>query len=171
MEGLSDRVDLVLDGGPCLLGVESTIVSMTGTCPELLRPGHITLAEIQNILGPVLRTTTPTVVAPGHLPRHYATRTPMTILLARGARPVLDAHERAGLLAISTLPHDDQRFCAVEALSAAGDLREAARNLFAALRRLDALGLDRLYAEPYDEYGLGLAIMDRLRRCAAPINS
>jgi L-threonylcarbamoyladenylate synthase len=171
MEGLGDRVDLVLDGGPCPLGVESTIVSMTGTCPELLRPGHITLTEIQNILGPVLRTTTPTVVAPGQLPRHYATRTPMTILPVRGVRPVLHAHERAGLLAMSAPTDVDERICAVEVLSAVGDLREAARNLFAALRRLDALALDRLYAEPCDESGLGLAIMDRLRRCAAPINS
>lgn len=62
--------------------------------------------------------------------------------------------------------HVDDRFCAIEVLSQSGDLREAARNLFAALRRLDALGLDRLYAEPCDERGLGLAIMDRLRRCA-----
>jgi L-threonylcarbamoyladenylate synthase len=59
-------------------------------------------------------------------------------------------------------------FCAIEVLSSSGDLREIARNLFAALRRLDALGLDRLYAEPCDEQGLGLAIMDRLRRCAVP---
>ena len=62
----------------------------------------------------------------------------------------------------------DDRFCAIEVLSPSGDLREAARNLFAALRRLDALGLDRLYAESSDERGLGLAIMDRLRRCASP---
>jgi L-threonylcarbamoyladenylate synthase len=57
-------------------------------------------------------------------------------------------------------------YAVVEVLSASGDLREVARNLFAALRRLDALGLDRLYAEPCEEQGLGLAIMDRLRRCA-----
>jgi L-threonylcarbamoyladenylate synthase len=62
----------------------------------------------------------------------------------------------------------DERFFAIEVLSVSGDLREAARNLFAALRRLDALGLDRLYAEPCDKQGLGLAIMDRLRRCATP---
>lgn len=171
VEGLGDRVDLTLDGGPCPIGVESTIVSMGGTWPELLRPGTVTLAALRTVIGPVVRTPTSlTTVAPGQLPRHYATRTPMTVLAAPEVRPVLHAHERAGLLAMSTPCHGDERFCAIEVLSASGDLREAARNLFAALRRLDALGLDRLYAVPCEGQGLGLAIMDRLRRCAAPLD-
>ena len=169
LDGLGDRVDLILDGGPCQIGVESTIVSMVGTWPEVLRPGSVTLAEIREVIGSVVRAAvSQTVVAPGQLPRHYATRTPVTILGAQGARPVVQGQERAGLLAMSALSHIDDRFCAVEVLSSSGDLREAARNLFAALRRLDALGLDRLYAEPCDDRGLGLAIMDRLRRCASP---
>ena len=169
LDGLGDRVDLILDGGPCQIGVESTIVSMVGTWPEVLRPGSVTLAEIREVIGSVVQTaSSQTVVAPGQLPRHYATRTPVTILGAQGARPVVQGQERAGLLAMSALSHIDDRFCAVEVLSSSGDLREAARNLFAALRRLDALGLDRLYAEPCDDRGLGLAIMDRLRRCASP---
>ncbi|OQW62492.1 MAG: threonylcarbamoyl-AMP synthase [Nitrospira sp. ST-bin5] len=171
VEGLGDRVDLILDGGPCPIGVESTIVSMGGTWPELLRPGTVTLAALRTVIGPVVRTpASRTMVAPGQLPRHYATRTPMTVLAAPEVRPVLHAHERAGLLAMSTPGHGDERFCAIEVLSASGDLREAARNLFAALRRLDALGLDRLYAVPCEGQGLGLAIMDRLRRCAAPLD-
>lgn len=170
-EGLGDRVDLILDGGPCPIGVESTIVSMAGTWPELLRPGHVTLAELRNIVGPVLRTDgSQAAAAPGQLPRHYATRTPMTILADPGKWPDVQSHERAGLLAMTAPGLRDNRFCAIEALSPSGDLREAARNLFAALRRLDALALDRLYAEPCEERGLGLAIMDRLRRCAAPLN-
>ena len=169
LDGLGDRVDLILDGGLCPIGVESTIVAMNGTWPELLRPGSVTLAQIREITGLVVRTpASQTTVAPGQLPRHYATRTPVTILAAQGARPVVYGHERAGLLAMSAPSHGDDRFCAVEVLSASGDLREAARNLFAALRRLDALSLDCLYAEPCDEQGLGLAIMDRLRRCATP---
>jgi len=169
VDGLGDRVDLILDGGPCQIGVESTIVSMVGTWPELLRPGSITLAEILGVIGPVVQAAASrTVVVPGQLPRHYATRTPVTILAHQGARPIVHGHERAGLLAMSAPGHVDDRFCAIEVLSPSGDLREAARNLFAALRRLDALGLDRLYAEPCDERGLGLAIMDRLRRCASP---
>ncbi len=169
LDGLGDRVDLILDGGPCPIGVESTIVSMGGAWPELLRPGSITLAEILEITGLVVRTpASQTTVAPGQLPRHYATRTPVTILGAQGAKPAVQGHERVGLLAMSVPSHLDDRFCAIEVLSPSGDLREAARNLFAALRRLDALGLDRLYAESCDERGLGLAIMDRLRRCASP---
>ena len=171
VDGLGDRIDLILDGGPCPIGVESTIVSMVGTWPELLRPGSITLAEIREVMGPVVRATAGrTLAAPGQLPRHYATRTPMTVLAAPEVRPILHAHERAGLLAMSTPGHGDERFCAIDVLSASGDLREAARNLFAALRRLDALGLDRLYAVPCEDQGLGLAIMDRLRRCAAPLD-
>lgn len=168
-DGLGDRVDLILDGGSCLIGVESTIVSMSGSCLELLRPGSVTLAEIRAIIGPAVQAAaSQTVIAPGQLPRHYATRTPMTILAAQGTRPIVHGHERTGLLAMSAPSHVDDRFCAVEVLSASGDLREAARNLFAALRRLDALSLDCLYAEPCDERGLGLAIMDRLQRCASP---
>ena len=171
LDGLGDHVDLILDGGPCQIGVESTIVSMVETWVELLRPGSITLAQIRGITGLVVRTpASQTTVAPGQLPRHYATRTPVTILGTQGARPVVQGHERVGLLVMSALGQADERFCAIEVLSASGDLRETARNLFAALRRLDALGLNRLYAEPCDEQGLGLAIMDRLRRCAVSIN-
>lgn len=170
LDGLGDRVDLILDGGPCPIGVESTIVSMFGTWPELLRPGSITLAEIRKVIGPVVRAPASlTVAAPGQLPRHYATQTPVAILAAQGDRPFLHGHERAGLLAMAASEHVDERFCAIEVLSASGDLREVARNLFAALRRLDALRLDQLYAEPCEEQDLGLAIMDRLRRCAVPL--
>ena len=169
LDGLGDRVDLILDGGPCPIGLESTIVSMGGAWPELLRPGSITLAEIQDVIGSIVRSSAGVVAsAPGQLPRHYATRTPLTILAAQGSRAVTHGRERAGLLAMSAPGQEDKKFCAIDVLSASGDLREAARNLFAALRRLDALGLDRLYAEPCDEQGLGLAIMDRLRRCAVP---
>ena len=169
LDGLGDRVDLILDGGPCPIGLESTIVSMGGAWPELLRPGSITLAEIQDVIGSIVRSSAGVVAsAPGQLPRHYATRTPLTILAAQGLRAVTHGPERAGLLAMSAPGQEDTKFCEIDVLSASGDLREVARNLFAALRRLDALGLDRLYTEPCDEQGLGLAIMDRLRRCAVP---
>jgi L-threonylcarbamoyladenylate synthase len=169
LDGLGDRVDLILDGGSCPIGVESTIVSVSESSLELLRPGSVTLAELQDIMGTSVRAAAgTTIVAPGQLPRHYATKTPVTILRAPGARPAIQAHERAGLLAMSAPGQEHEMFCAIEVLSSSGDFREIARNVFAALRRLDALGLDRLYAEPCDEQGLGLAIMDRLRRCAVP---
>ncbi|TKB67616.1 MAG: threonylcarbamoyl-AMP synthase [Nitrospira sp.] len=167
LDGLGDRVDLILDGGSCPIGVESTIVSVSESSLELLRPGSVTLAELRDIMGTSVRAAAgTTIIAPGQLPRHYATKTPVTILRAPGARPAIQARERAGLLAMSAPGQEYEMFCAIEVLSSSGDLREIARNVFAALRRLDALGLNRLYAEPCDEQGLGLAIMDRLRRCA-----
>ena len=168
LDGLGDQVDLILDGGPCPIGVESTIVSLVGTWPELLRPGSVTLAEIREVIGPFVRASAgQAVVAPGQLPRHYATRTPLSILPVHGTLPRLSDDVRAGLLAFSALAHLGG-YRAVEVLSPSGDLRVAAQNLFAALRRLDALGLDHLYVEPCEEHGIGVAIMDRLRRCAAP---
>jgi L-threonylcarbamoyladenylate synthase len=163
-------VDLILDGGPCTLGVESTIVSLAGPQPELLRPGSITIEQLSVAIGPIRRSSpvneAPT--APGQLSRHYATRTQLTILDSAGARPTLKDGERTGLLIHSQARETDDRFTAVEVLSPTGDLREAARHLFAALRRLDSLDLDKIYAEPCKEEGLGVAIMDRLRRCATP---
>lgn len=169
-DGLSDRVDLILDGGLCSVGVESTIVSLAGVRPELLRPGSLTLEAIQAVIGPVDRATSSdeTVHVPGQSMRHYATRTPVTLLPAPGAWPILRGPEQVGLLAMSEPRGLAGQFYMVEVLSPSGDLREAARYLFAALRKLDGLGLARIYAEPCAEFGLGLAIMDRLRRCATP---
>ena len=169
-DGLGDTVDLILDGGPCSVGVESTIVSLTGTVPQLLRPGSLSLEDIQAVIGRVERaaSSAETEHMPGQSARHYATRTPVIILPAPEAWPSPSGNERVGLLAMSTPRHATNRFSSVEVLSPSGDLREAARHLFATLRKLDELGLDRLYAEPCEEVGLGLAIMDRLRRCATP---
>lgn len=168
-DGLGRTIDLILDGGPCPVGVESTIVSLIGPQAELLRPGSITLEQLSAAIGPLSRSSSvvdqPT--APGQLARHYATQTPVTILTSAKTRPTPIKNEQAGLLIFSEANATDERFAAVEALSATGDLREAARHLFAALRRLDAQGLDRIYVEPCQEEGLGVAIMDRLRRCAA----
>ncbi len=167
-DGLGNRVDLILDGGPCPVGVESTIISLAGSQPELLRLGSITIEQLSSIIGSIRQSLSVNhkPIAPGQLSRHYATRTPLTILASARARPILKDDERAGLLIHSHQQDIDNRFAAVEVLSSTGDLREAARHLFAALRRLDSLGLDRIYAEPCREEGLGVAIMDRLRRCA-----
>ncbi len=171
LDGLGDRVDLILDGGPCPLGVESTIMSTVSAVPEVLRPGSLPLSDIEAVMGPVIcrLRNEQTPLAPGQLARHYATRTPLTILARPGAhRPPVG--ERAGLLAMSS-PVELGGYAVIEVLSPSGNLREVAQHLFAALRLLDGLSLDRLYAEPCDEQGLGLAIMDRLRRCAAPLHS
>ncbi len=168
-DGLGSTVDCILDGGPCPVGVESSIVSLIDAQPELLRPGSITIEQLNAVVGHVHRASplTEKPIAPGQLSRHYATQTPVTILASTGARPILNRHERAGLLSFSQAQDGDNHFAAIEVLSPAGDLHEAARNLFAGLRRLDTFRLDRIYAEPCKEEGLGVAIMDRLRRCAA----
>ncbi|TKB62886.1 MAG: threonylcarbamoyl-AMP synthase [Nitrospira sp.] len=167
-DGLGNKVDFILDGGPCPIGVESTIVSLAGPQPELLRPGSITIEQLSAVIGAIRRASSVNQLplAPGQLSRNYATRAQLTILASAGARPILKDDERAGLLIHSHQKDSDNRFATVEVLSPTGDLREAARHLFAALRRLDSLGLDRIYAEPCREEGLGIAIMDRLRRCA-----
>lgn len=168
-ESLGNKVDIILDGGPCQVGVESTIVSLLGPQPELLRPGSITLEQLTAVIGPIRGRSSNHnhPIAPGQLARHYATLTPLTILASVGTRPVLRPSERAGLLLFSQSRESESGFAAIEVLAPTGDIREAARNLFAGLRKLDSLALDRIYAEPCHEMGLGLAIMDRLRRCAA----
>ncbi len=162
-------IDLILDGGRCPVGVESTIVSVAGERPCLLRVGGISPDEIEKHAGPLERSTSAGKKpdAPGQLTRHYATRTPLRITPDPCRGRGLRHGERVGLLTF--LPPDDCRpFAAVEVLSATGDLREAAANLFSALRRLDGMGLDCLVATPVPDEGLGIAIMDRLRRCAQP---
>jgi L-threonylcarbamoyladenylate synthase len=169
VEQLGDQVDAVLDGGPCRVGVESTIVSFASGGPVVLRPGGVTREELEEVLGrPVglARERAPhdePLVAPGQLERHYATRTPLRLLSGRAEAPVRGS--RVGLLAFADGPA--QGFAAVEVLAPDGRPATAAANLFAALRRLDARGLDLLVAEPCSEEGIGSAIMDRLRRCAA----
>jgi len=166
-EQLEDRGDLILDGGPCEVGLESTIISFSKEKPRLLRPGGLPLEEIETIIGKVetnpVGETAPS--SPGRLPRHYAPRTPILIDRWKGD---LEAYrdKRVGLLAfreprVVSLPFDH-----VEVLSPGGDLREAASNLFAAIRRLDALDLEMILAEAVPEAGLGRAIMDRLRRAS-----
>jgi len=102
--------------------------------------------------------------SPGQLTRHYSPSTPL--ILADETTP-LPTGQRLGLLAVAP-PASQEGFAVVEILSGDGCLREAAANLFAALRRLDASHLDAIIARPIEEIGLGRAIMDRLRRAAAP---
>ena len=165
---LGDKVDLILDGGKCSVGLESTILSLTGPTPTILRAGGISREELEEVLGRVEQCThsTETPRAPGQLTRHYATRTPLKILNNSRDAETNGSGARVGLVSL-TLPSHPELYAAVEVLSPSGDLREAASNLFAALHRLDGLKLDLLVAYPVEEIGLGTAIMDRLRRCSA----
>ena len=162
---LGQRIDELIDAGPCAIGVESTVVLLPseGTA-VLLRPGGTPVEEIEAVVGPLtlrdIEASQP--LAPGQLPRHYAPRTPLELCDVVAPPP---AGHRVGMLAFCEAP-SHPGFAAVEILSPAGDLREAAARLFAALHRLDALGLDRIVAERVPAVGLGRAINDRLQRAA-----
>jgi L-threonylcarbamoyladenylate synthase len=167
-EYLAERIDLILDGGRCAVGVESTVLALTGGPPRILRAGGIPPEALREILGPLEwpsgRQDRPQ--SPGQLTRHYATITPLEILKEGERRADPRPGERVGLLTL-TSPRHPEKYAAVEVLSETGDLRAAAANLFAALHRLDKQQLDRIAAHAIPEHGLGIAIMDRLRRCAA----
>jgi L-threonylcarbamoyladenylate synthase len=164
IEQLAGDVDVILDGGPCRVGVESTIVGLTGPRPTLLRAGGVPAEEVEEVVGP-LEIPPPAgerPLAPGGLESHYAPRTPLVLRAPASFEP---PPGRVGLLALRE-PPSRSGYAAVEVLSPTGDLREAAVRLFAALRALDARGLDLIVAEPVPESGLGRAILDRLRRGA-----
>jgi L-threonylcarbamoyladenylate synthase len=172
-EQLGDRVDFILDGGACQVGVESTVLQVDGDRCLLLRPGGLSVEQIESLVGPVTvpaESEHPAVSAPaspGRLPKHYAPRTPLQMTTDwRDALEALPGERRVGLL--SLLPVDDSaHLAAVEVLSPTGDLTEAAANFFASLRRLDSSGLDLILAHPFPELGLGRALNDRLQRAAA----
>jgi L-threonylcarbamoyladenylate synthase len=167
-ELLGGAVDLILDGGPCPVGVESTIVSLATETPSLLRPGGVPREALEDTLRRAVSSAPAPAggpLAPGQLERHYATMTPLRILPGP-AGPGSAEGDRVGLLAWHR-PAADAGYAAVEVLAPDGRATTAAAGLFAALRRLDALGLDLIVAEPCEETGLGHAIMDRLRRSAA----
>jgi L-threonylcarbamoyladenylate synthase len=163
---LGDQIDFILDGGPCEVGVESTILSFLEEAPRLLRPGGVPLEEVESIIGKVDATPVEQKkpLAPGMLPKHYAPRTPIIIdAYDKTLSPYRD--KKIGFLSFQN-PTTSFPFHPIEVLSTKGDMKEAAANLFAAIRRLDALNLDMIIAEAIPEVGLGRAIMDRLRRAS-----
>lgn len=171
MESFGDRLPFVLDDGPCRIGVESTVISFMDShdgLPELLRHGGVTQEQIESVTGSINthmhEESTPT--SPGQLSRHYSPATPLLFSNDDSLTEMKNGKSKIGLLGFqSASPSAD--FVAIEILSKKGDYREAAANLFAAMRRLDALDLDLIVVEPIPEIDLGRAIMDRLRRAAA----
>ena len=156
---LRGRIDIVVDAGPCAVGVESTIVGCLGT-PTLLRPGGLPREQIERVLGQPLAfaaTTDDAPVAPGMLPSHYAPKARLR-LNAEAAQP------GEALLAFGPAPTSGVSLN----LSARGDLIEAAANLFSHLRALDASGAGSIAVMNVPNEGLGEAINDRLQRAAAP---
>jgi len=182
LEDLDRRIDLIVDGGATTVGVESTVLDMTGIVPTILRPGAVTREMLQHVLPRVDEhlgslPAADAQRAPGMLEKHYSPRTPLTLyegidavdLLINDARSAVASGKRVGLL---VAPGDLEqhaalaRHCIVRELGpASGDI---ARGLYASLRELDAAALDAIFARAFrDEGGLGGAIADRLRRAAA----
>ena len=162
---LGDQVPYILDGGPASVGLESTIVGFENDVPTVFRLGGLTLALVEEVVGPVAVRphSTSNPQAPGMLSSHYAPRKPF-VLLPPGHSPPPGG--RAGALVVREpfggIPAEQQRV-----LSPTGDLAEAAKNLFGHLRALDALDVDVIYAEPLPNRGLGFAMNDRLRRASS----
>ena len=159
----SDALPFILDGGETQVGLESTIVDVTGVALQLLRPGGITRAQIEAVLGLPLEVATPAFAqnaptAPGQLASHYAPRAAVRL-------NAIDIHDGEALLAFG-MPMPTRG--PMRNLSASGDLIEAAANLFASLRALDATGVPCIAVMPIPNHGLGEAINDRLQRAAAP---
>ncbi len=180
LEDLEGRIDMILDAGPTPIGVESTVVDLTRPVPTILRPGGLPREALEETLGPVAvfdRSLTGPAPAPGMLPKHYAPRAEMVVLIGPGnwirrrlrelAIRYLQEGHRVGLLiaeedqpAVGDLPAE------IAVLGSEGDLEGIARRLYPAMRDLDARGLDLILARDFGTRGLGLAIRDRLVRAA-----
>ena len=192
LEDLDGHIDCVLDGGPCGVGVESSVLDLTTTPPRLLRPGAVTLEQLRAILPETLgpgesggashapdasEVSDAILRAPGQLERHYAPRARLVVYDATGApgAAAVLAAARAALVAgapVGALVPDEEA-PALEALGVvvarlgpADDPAAAARLLYAGLRWLDERGRDPLLAHTYPRAELGLALWDRLRRAA-----
>jgi L-threonylcarbamoyladenylate synthase len=165
-EQFGEKIPYILDGGTCSIGLESTIISFTGSIPALLRLGGLAIEEIENVLGKtldkskILNNENPE--APGMLSRHYA---PKTRLVIGNFEDLPTNLKESKIVSIrfkdydKHIPHSEQII-----LSKNANLNEAAQVLFAAMREADKFQADLILAEKFPETGLGLAINDRLKR-------
>jgi L-threonylcarbamoyladenylate synthase len=186
---LEGRIDMVIDAGPTRVGIESTVLDVTGPVPAILRPGAVTIEMIREVLPEVtmaaparLESPTAPLPSPGLMGRHYAPRAPLTLYegaadqalarLLRDASAVLEAGESVGLVVadedVARIP--PRAGLTVQALGSSHDVVRAASRLYAVLRDLDAAGVDRILARGFPTgTGLGLALRDRLRRAATTL--
>ena len=163
-EQLGNKIDMVLDGGTCRVGVESTVLDLTGEKPIVLRPGGISLEELQREIPDVeiFNRTTTSPTAPGQLKMHYSPLKPLHIV--DSIEQVGDRGNAGALLFKKNA--DIKGFKSVEILSPSGDPVEAAARLFVALHNLDNTDIQAIYAEKIPEVGLGRAVMDRIYKAS-----
>ncbi|MGJ0483025.1 MAG: L-threonylcarbamoyladenylate synthase [Methylomicrobium sp.] len=172
-EELGDSVDLILDGGPCEVGVESTIIDLSGTQPRLLRPGRFTRAQIEEVLGVQLAVAAKTealdIRAPGLMAVHYAPSTQALLCdpndLEQLAGQLVAQGQLIGLIAYQAFPRSEQRMPVIQMPR---DPHDYAQALYAALRELDNLQLDRILVEQPPESDAWHAVNDRLRKATVP---
>lgn len=171
-EQLGSEIKLILDGGACSVGVESTVVQCLGELPVLLRPGGISLEELESCIGRVRlaeiedHAEANSPLSPGMLPKHYAPRTRLFIVNNRDEVPAKGLNGLLSLYPLEETCLKGCQFSAQEILSPTGDLKVAAGRLFTALRNLDAAGIDNIIALRMPEKGLGRTINNRLERAA-----
>lgn len=184
LEDMEGRIPLILDGGPCEVGLESTVVELSGATVRVLRPGGVTPEMIEQVLGgvwvdeSVLKPLQPgqVVRSPGMKYRHYAPRGNLTIVKGapeRVAERIAQLYDQATAqgerAAILCMKQNEARYGArqIHALGQRPGLDSVASDLFDALRLMDEQGVSRIFAEAVDAHGLGLAIMNRMGRAAA----
>ncbi|NYT00942.1 MAG: threonylcarbamoyl-AMP synthase [Methanocellales archaeon] len=177
---LGAKVDIVLDGGPTIIGVESTVLDMTYPTPKILRPGVITSEELMEFLGSIdmaeieMKNETPT--SPGMKHKHYAPNSDMIVveggdfkIIVRKVQELAYEHmnkgKKVGIMATSESPEYDADIVTIAGSRA--DLNTIARNLFEILRGFDDQRVDIILVEGVEKKGIGLAIMDRLERAAS----
>jgi len=172
-ETFKNKIELILDGGPCQVGLESTIISLVTDQPQILRPGAISRAELAIALDEPLAAdlkplpdsqTEEIITAPGMFRKHYAPKTPIAFIedLNPDQLP-----KKMGRISFSEVKEEAFSYSEVIQLSKNGSLEEIARNLFAALHSLDKHELDLIVIDRCVEVGLGVAIMDRIKRASA----
>jgi L-threonylcarbamoyladenylate synthase len=164
---IKEQVDIILDGGKCKVGLESTIVLFYEEKFFLLRPGGLPVEEIEEIIGKV-EPSPPSQkpLSPGSLPVHYSPKKPL-ILFKNFEEIKRKGFKKIGVLFFKKPDFEIEGIEKFEILSEKGDLREAASNLFSALYRFDNSDIDVIFAEVVEEKGLGRAIMDRLKKGSA----
>ncbi|WP_298863655.1 L-threonylcarbamoyladenylate synthase [uncultured Gimesia sp.] len=171
-EQLGNEIKLILDGGPCSVGVESTVIQCIEDTPVLLRPGGISLEEIEACIGQVRiakiedHAEVKSPESPGMLPRHYAPRARLVIADKLDELPAKGVNGLLSLYPLEETFLKGAQFSAQEILSPTGDLRVAAAKLFTALRNLDSAGVENIIALRMPEKGLGRTINNRLERAA-----
>jgi len=179
LDDLRGKIEMIIDGGPCRVGVESTVVDVTGSSPVILRPGGIDRESLEKVAGKVelFRTgDTDLSISPGLMKQHYAPKAKLllfegqqdrVLVLMKNKIDELTLNHRVGVLAPEeVLSQFDGRQVVMESLGSFNDLETVAKNLFSRMRSLDSRGVDYILALAPPRQRLGLAIFDRLYKAA-----